>query len=361
MIVNKLPTFPHLSPYVACNRSPSASPNYMTSTKVPHDNQSATSYILYLEPSKTSSLREYLEEAQTRVSETFGADRSHCYEPHCSLTGFFPAPADADIVEIINEELKSFMHDHRSSNDAVKLPIKADKENKHHLYNSHASVCHHASKQVKKNSYRSTFVLQKPRATSSMTAKQRAKSYAGHIELLTALFALQNRFNMISPAPHSEMLLTCSYNYLRQQKISVPEAVKGEVTVNPVTCTPDGYVILPLECGDWLKNLINRIIKRVQDRCGVAIRQKRADHISLACNRSSEQQTKIAEAYHHITSHLCGGAPVEWDLVLSCLVKRSSSFECEGKHQFQECIRLSWVACSPPSSGKSTPTSSGAH
>ncbi|PHJ21639.1 hypothetical protein CSUI_004507 [Cystoisospora suis] len=83
---------------------------------------SAPMYILYLEPSPSSSLHAFLDHRSREVAEIYGADPAHCYPPHCSLSGFF----NCSDVETVKKLLIHLFHDTNEDEGSLPDPRKEE-------------------------------------------------------------------------------------------------------------------------------------------------------------------------------------------------------------------------------------------
>ncbi|CAG8492495.1 1492_t:CDS:1 [Funneliformis caledonium] len=81
-------------------------------------------YILYLEPSKTSKFYKSIQNYFDQTLKLYGPNEAHQYPPHCSMTGFFILKDDIQrklnqIIELIDHFLES--HKHEISNGSIQL------------------------------------------------------------------------------------------------------------------------------------------------------------------------------------------------------------------------------------------------
>lgn len=100
MFVSGNLSFYGLSFSPASSLSTSFAPSPVSLSRSSSISPSAT-YIIYFEPSKNSPLSLFLNTQAKKVMKEIGADKSHYYFPHCSLTSFFKCNSNM-IQNVVN-------------------------------------------------------------------------------------------------------------------------------------------------------------------------------------------------------------------------------------------------------------------
>lgn len=145
-----------------------------------------------------------------------------------------------------------------------------------------------------------------------------------------------------------------SAGQIRQLIHVIPEMIVrelrdvGEISVGEVICTKTGYILFDMKAAA-VANFAQRLGETSARQFGLHIRPKAVNHISLACNRPSEEvREKIRNVYEPTDSGEAGDliretqASATFDLVLSRLISRSSfeRFAEDGPHKFAEVARI---------------------
>mmetsp|Transcript_113098 Transcript_113098/g.359388 ORF Transcript_113098/g.359388 Transcript_113098/m.359388 type:complete len:193 (+) Transcript_113098:275-853(+) len=143
---------------------------------------------------------------------------------------------------------------------------------------------------------------------------------------------------------------------IRRLRDVIPEMLQRELkdaggpTIGKVICTKTGYVLFDMQASA-ITNFSQRLGEVSSRQCGLHIRPKAVNHISLACNRPEEAiREKIRRIFEapedamddasRLIRETRDGA--EFDLVISRLLARSS-FERlseDGPHKFTEVVRI---------------------
>ncbi|CEM06386.1 unnamed protein product [Vitrella brassicaformis CCMP3155] len=389
-------------PAILCDDLPPRSKSAESPSPSASNGSNTSKFILYLEPAATSSFKSVLNETSQAVVCEHGADSTHCYPPHVSLTSFFSCPPH--LVAALKDEVLNYMMEKledlqqweegypdcwtdgcsTAPSSYCKSPLMRAKSVGfgNRLRAGSDSFLIPTTPSMASCAF--TPKLSPVSDTSEATTVPCSDdSYSGPLPPLTPLSpdrlrggrCLSNthielgREGTDEALPHeasmSGMLVHYSSHPILPSCVGVggfsplhpfvpwdysstsghpPRLQKLPVKVNKALATHDGYAILPIE-SRWVKDLVDDWADRVQRRTSraIRIRTKRANHISLACKRDTDTLHQILKLYERVHEYAIG---CDWDIVLYELVSSSTCFVREGQHQFKEVARLRWIATS---------------
>lgn len=327
---------PHSTPAASCNVSPEY--KHLPQPAQTHTDDSAT-LILYLEPNKNSNLHRFLCDKSRKVINRFGADSSHCYTPHCSLTSFFSVnKAEVDKQSTAHDgqqspvtRLRNMILGQLENGHGIQLSTKErdiNQLNPHKIYVDAPRI------QTNENNILSA---QNTNLVSSKSQRRNAER-------------LNESDGRSDRAP---IRVTCVQPLLGVEvfKSNTGNAQRSEDTFRSVSdslLVSDEYVVLPL-IADSLMNLIQYVVEEFTftldgKQMSKPIRIKRGDHITIANDRKDKNvRQSIVSEYEGIRD-ACKDAT--WDLVLNRLTRKSQGYNDDGLHLFHEELRIEHIAYS---------------